>query len=125
MATMETARQTASDAQMRYLDSGDMTKTACSFALDFEAMNAMLAVSVVREAFVTSAFHYWEISGRGWTGISGQHDTFNTLRNALVAGRVSLERTTTGASMRSANSAKCAVCQHKCLPLRFKRLMCR
>ena len=93
VATMEAARQTASDAQMLYLRSGDDDREydedgvlirSTAHQLDFEAMNATLAVSVVREAFVTSAFHYWEVSARGWTGLSGQQDAFKTLRNASV-----------------------------------------
>ncbi|KOF22352.1 hypothetical protein AC244_02080 [Ensifer adhaerens] len=42
-------------------------------------MDAILAVSVVREAFVTSAFHYWERSARAWTGLHGRRDHFGIL----------------------------------------------
>ncbi|NKQ88698.1 hypothetical protein [Rhizobium ruizarguesonis] len=42
-------------------------------------MDAILAVSVVREAFVTSAFHYWERSARAWTRLHGRRDHFGIL----------------------------------------------
>lgn len=42
-------------------------------------MEAILAVNVVREAFVTSAFHYWERSARAWTGLHGRRDHFGIL----------------------------------------------
>ncbi|WP_034859488.1 hypothetical protein [Sinorhizobium sojae] len=34
-------------------------------------MDAFLQVSLVREAFVTTTFHYWERSAKVWTGIHG------------------------------------------------------
>lgn len=91
VAIMESARQTASEAQIRYLSSGEDDREydddgvlirSTFHQLDYEAMNATLAVSVVRESFLTSAFHYWEVSARGWTGLSGQRDNFAVLRKA-------------------------------------------
>lgn len=88
---METARQNANEAHTRYLESGEDDREydeegvlirSTAHELDYETLNATLAVTVVREAFVTSAFHYWEVSARGWTGLNGQHDNFNPLCKA-------------------------------------------
>lgn len=43
-------------------------------------MDAILAVTVVREAFITSAFHYWERSARAWTGLHGFEHKFPDLK---------------------------------------------
>ncbi|TAY88095.1 hypothetical protein [Rhizobium leguminosarum] len=45
-------------------------------------LDAILAVTVVREAFITSAFHYWERSARAWTGLHGFEHKFPVLRKA-------------------------------------------
>jgi len=45
-------------------------------------LDAILAVGVVREAFITSAFHYWERSARAWTNLHGFEHKFPALRYA-------------------------------------------
>jgi hypothetical protein len=61
-----------------YDDDGILLWSASS-SLSQDEMAALEAADVVREAFVTSAFHYWERSARKWTGLHGKHDFFPQL----------------------------------------------
>lgn len=90
-ARMAEACQKATDAHLDYVASGDDDREydedgilvrSKEHELSYESMNAGIASSVVREAFITSAFHYWERSARGWTGLNGKHDVFPVLSKA-------------------------------------------
>lgn len=89
-ATMETASREASEAAARYEASGEDDSEyedgALVFStrnsLDYASMNAGLAVTVVREAFITSALHLWETSARGWTGLHKPGHNFDFLSAA-------------------------------------------
>lgn len=86
--TINKAVTEASQASLQYLESGAddreydedgilLYSTAHSLAQ--AEMDAVLAVAVIREAFITSAFHYWERSARAWTGLHGRRDHFRIL----------------------------------------------
>ncbi|WP_306624224.1 MULTISPECIES: hypothetical protein [Agrobacterium] len=88
--TMTKARREASQAYAQYMNDGvddreydddGILIASTEHSLAQAEMEAMLAVSVVREAFVTSAFHYWERSARTWTGLHGRYDGFKRLRD--------------------------------------------
>ena len=90
-ATMESVSQAAREAAARYEASGEddaeydedgATIFSTRHSLDYAAMEAGLAVTVVREAFITSAFHLWETSARGWTGLHKPGQTFDLLSAA-------------------------------------------
>lgn len=90
-ATMESVSQTAREAAARYEASGEddaeydedgATIFSTRHSLDYAAMEAGLAVTVVREAFITSAFHLWETSARGWAGLHEPRHNFEVLRAA-------------------------------------------
>ncbi len=94
-ATMAEASQKAKEAHLHYVESGaddreydedGVLVRSKEHELGYESMNAGIASSVVREAFITSAFHYWERSARGWTGLNGKHDGFPAL--SLAAGKL-------------------------------------
>ncbi len=89
--TIDKAVSEATHASLQYLESGDdyreydddgilIMSTASELAQ--AEMDAIVAVDVVREAFITSAFHYWERSARAWTGLHGFDDKFPDLRRA-------------------------------------------
>lgn len=91
MATMEAERRAASEKSRRYYDSGEddseydedgVLVSSTRYSLQFAELEAHLALSVVREAFVTSAFHYWERSARFWTGYRG--GSFRELTTAVM-----------------------------------------
>lgn len=90
-ATMEKAQREAQESYAKYEASGEDDSEydedgilihSTRHALDYDEMNATLAVTVVREAFITSAFHYWERSARGWTGLYNKKDTYPLLSEA-------------------------------------------
>lgn len=87
--TINKAVSEATQGSLRYLESGAddreydedgilVFSTASSLAQ--AELDAILAVTVVREAFITSAFHYWERSARAWTGLHGFEYKFPDLR---------------------------------------------
>jgi hypothetical protein len=59
-------------------------------AIQFNSLETELAVQVVRQAFVTSAFYYWERSARAWT--SDAAPNFPALKTAIEAQGIALER---------------------------------
>lgn len=93
VATMQGAYAEAATAYTDYESSGQdddeydedniLTKST-RVALNFETLNAAVAVEVVREAFITSAFHYWERSARGWTNLHDFRDNFPVLKKATA-----------------------------------------
>ena len=90
IATMEQAHIAAEEASDRYEASGEDDDeydedgaliSSTRGQLRWAAMQTSLSQSVIREAFTTSIFHFWEYSARGWTG-SDEHD-FRRLRRAV------------------------------------------
>ncbi len=93
IATMENARREAQELYAAYEASGEddseydeegVLIQSTAHALDHDERDATLAITVVREAFITSAFHYWERSARGWTGLHGKRDYFPVLSAATA-----------------------------------------
>ncbi|MES2495574.1 MAG: hypothetical protein V4618_05650 [Pseudomonadota bacterium] len=91
VATMEDAARRAREEHNRYEASGEddaeydetgALTYSTRHSLDYDAMDAGLAINVVREAFITSAFHYWERSARSWTGLYAPSDRFPELSAA-------------------------------------------
>lgn len=91
VTTMEVAQAGAQEKSARYEDSGDddseydedgVLTHSTRHALNYSEMEAALAVTVVRESFITSAFHYWERSARGWTKLHGPRDKWPQLSAA-------------------------------------------
>jgi hypothetical protein len=90
IATLDQALQRAVEAYDRYADSGEddseydedrILVRSTLHALDYATLEASAATSVVRQAFITSAFHYWERAARGWTKLYGRNDNFVALRD--------------------------------------------
>jgi len=88
--TMKNALGDASRAYARYIEAGldereydedGILIASTESSLAQAELEAIEAVSVVREAFVTSAFHYWERSARAWTGLHGRYDGFKRLHD--------------------------------------------
>ncbi|MDW9735751.1 hypothetical protein GOC00_08455 [Sinorhizobium meliloti] len=87
--TISKAVSEATQASLQYLESGAddreydedgiLVFSTASLLAQAE-LDAILAVTVVREAFITSAFHYWERSARTWTGLHGFEHKFADLR---------------------------------------------
>lgn len=91
VTTMEEAQAAAQKASAQYEDSGDDDSEydedgtlthSTRHTLNYSEMEATLAVTVVRESFVTSAFHYWERSARGWTKLHEPRDKWPQLSAA-------------------------------------------
>lgn len=92
---MEAAQQAALAAAERYRDSGEddsvyeyedgysVLMSSTQHQLDHVAMETGLSREVVREAFITSAFHYWERWARTFTKKTGRFDHFEGLRTAM------------------------------------------
>jgi hypothetical protein len=87
--TIEKAVAEAKQASLQYLESGADDREydedgilvfSTASSLDQAELDAILAVTVVREAFITSAFHYWERSARAWTGLHEFEHKFSALR---------------------------------------------
>jgi len=51
--------------------------------LEYDAFTAVMATQLVREAFVMTAFHYWERSARQWTELRDKRDGFELLKTAV------------------------------------------
>lgn len=81
-SAMETAQQAALHAAERYQASGEddsvyeyedgqsVLTSSTQHELDYAAMEAVQSSGIVREAFITSAFHYWERWARSRTGLN-------------------------------------------------------
>lgn len=91
VATMEKSQREAQESYATYEAGGEDDSEYDEYgflihstrhALDYDERNATLAITVVREAFITSAFHYWERSARGWTGLYSKKDTYPVLSKA-------------------------------------------
>jgi hypothetical protein len=92
IAAMQQAHEAAEAAHDRYVESGENDDqydengaliSSTQHQLQWEAMQKSMAQTVVREAFVTSVFHFWECSARYWTG--DQDADFRTLRRKTRA----------------------------------------
>ncbi|MBY5477120.1 hypothetical protein HFO84_07210 [Rhizobium leguminosarum] len=79
-ATQEYAQHLESGVDDREYDEDGILLFSTENSLAQAELDAILAVSVVREAFITSAFHYWERSARAWTGLHGFEHKFPDLR---------------------------------------------
>lgn len=92
IAAMEQTHRAAEEASDRYEESGEDDDEydedgalihSTRHQLRWEALQASQAQGVIREAFVTSIFHFWETSARDWTGFNGRG--FPRLRDAVLA----------------------------------------
>jgi hypothetical protein len=92
ISAMDQAYQSAETAYDRYEDSGEdddeyddegVLISSTRHQLPWEAMQKSMARTVIREAFVTSIFHFWEYSARSWT--SDQDVDFRGLRRKVRA----------------------------------------
>lgn len=92
ITTMIEASDRAHATHLEYVASGDDDREydddgilvrGTEHDLGYESMNAGLALSVIREAFITSAFHYWERSARAWTGLAHTRYRFQHLEAAV------------------------------------------
>ncbi|ANK92752.1 MULTISPECIES: hypothetical protein [Rhizobium] len=79
-ATLACAQYLKSGADDREYDEDGILIFSTANSLAHAELEAILAVSVVREAFITSAFHYWERSARVWTGLHGFEHKFPALK---------------------------------------------
>lgn len=93
VATLERHRDEARKACYDYLESGEDDDEydeegalirSTSHQLDYLAIEAILSVSIVREAFVTSAFHYWEHSARSYTKLTESRVDFTKICKKLA-----------------------------------------
>lgn len=87
---MEQAYQAAEAAYDGYVNSGEdddeydedgVLASSTRHTLSWEAVQKSMARTVIREAFVTSIFHFWEYSARYWT--SSQDADFRGLRRKV------------------------------------------
>jgi hypothetical protein len=96
ITAMDVAQEDAQNAYNRYVESGSddceyeyledgtpILVYSAAHNLDLDVLDAVLAKSVVREAFITSAFHFWEVSARQWTGLHDVKHNFERLCNAV------------------------------------------
>lgn len=92
IAAMDQASQAAEAAYDRYEESGEdddeygedgVLVASTRHQLRWEAMQKSMTQTVIREAFVTSIFHFWEYSARNWT--SDQDADFRKLRRKVRA----------------------------------------
>lgn len=91
VATMTQVREQAEKAHLDYVASGEDDREyedgilvhSKEHELSHAEFEASIALGVVREAFVTSAFHYWERSARGWTGKHGKNQRFPIVAAAV------------------------------------------
>ncbi|WBO20992.1 hypothetical protein [Sphingomonas abietis] len=90
IAAMEQTYRAAEEASERYEESGEDDDEydedgalirSTRGDLRWQVLQASQAQTVIRQAFVTSIFHLWEISARTWTA-SDEHD-FRQLRRAV------------------------------------------
>lgn len=91
VAAMEKAQREAQESYASYEASGEDDSEydedgilihSTRHALNYDEMDATLAVTVVREAFITSAFHYWERSAREWSDLFDKKATYPVLSEA-------------------------------------------
>lgn len=77
VAAIEAEQGGAKEAYDRYVASGQDDREydedgvlthSTEVSLEFDSREAVLGTQAVRQAFVTSTFHYWERSARAWTG---------------------------------------------------------
>ena len=92
IGSMETAGREAEASRRRYVASGEDDSerdedgalvSSTRHELGWAEMQAWSAASVIREAFVTSAFHFWELSARAWTG-ENKSNGFDRLRARVL-----------------------------------------
>lgn len=83
-ATQAYAQHLESGADDREYDEDGILVFSTASSLAQAELDAILAVTVVREAFITSAVHYWERSARVWTGLHGFEHKFPALRDATL-----------------------------------------
>ncbi|NKJ03744.1 hypothetical protein [Rhizobium sp. SG741] len=79
-ATLACLQHLESGVDDREYDEDGTLLFSTSYSLAQAEMDVILAVAVVREAFITSAFHYWERSARAWTGLHEFEHKFPDLR---------------------------------------------
>ncbi|MDB5576425.1 MAG: hypothetical protein JWR80_1601 [Bradyrhizobium sp.] len=93
VTVLDHALRSAVEAYDRYIDSGEddseydedqILVRSTRQELDYATREASASLRVVREAFITSAFHYWERSARAWTKLYGRNDNFPALRDATA-----------------------------------------
>ena len=91
IAAIEAEQGSAQEACDRYVASGQDDREydkdgiliqSTEASLQFDSMEAVLATGAVRQAFVTSTFHFWERSARAWTRCEGN---FPALRKCVEA----------------------------------------
>lgn len=92
ISAMDQAYEAAEAAHDRYVDSGEdddeydddgVLISSTRHQLRWEAMQKSMAQTVIREAFLTSIFHFWEYSARYWMG--DQDADFRGLRRKVRA----------------------------------------
>lgn len=71
----------ASGQDDREYDEDGCLIQSTAFMLKSEEYEAGYAVKAVREAFIISAFHYWEKWARGWTALKWPKDQYRNLRD--------------------------------------------
>ncbi|MFI8666904.1 hypothetical protein ACIGGE_10755 [Qipengyuania sp. NPDC077410] len=96
MATTTAAVNDARKASLAYLESGDddsvyelidgtpVLVSSTQHELDYTHMEVTLSMTAIREAFVISAFHYWEKWARSLTNLNDRRDHFWVLKNRLA-----------------------------------------
>lgn len=93
ITTMEEAERKANEAHMNYAmgdeddreyDEDRVLIRSTVHELEHAAMQVSYAAREVRKAFITSAFHYWERSARGWTNLDGQNDNYGKLKRETM-----------------------------------------
>jgi len=97
ITTMQNHSRDANDLLLDYInsgvddseydDEGALIKST-RHELQHAALETTLALSVVQEAFITSAFHYWERSARAWTGL--HKPTFEALTKEVRKADISV-----------------------------------
>lgn len=93
IATMAEASDKAHQAHIAYVMSGEDDReyedgilvSSAEHELEYAQMEASIALRVVRESFITSVFHYWERSARGWTNLKSSGKRFSDLEEAVRA----------------------------------------
>lgn len=89
---MEQAWMKADEEHRLYVNSGQddseydedgILTHSTAFQLQHAQYDASYALRAVREAFITSTFHYWERWARAKTGLNGLNDNFDKLRQTV------------------------------------------
>lgn len=96
-SALEVALNAANQAATTYLQSGSddseyeydgehrILVYSTQHALDQAALDITLSARVVREAFIISAFHYWESWSRSLTKLNGRNDNYTVLKKSMAA----------------------------------------